>query len=196
MQQREFASLEWNSAPMPGSSGPVQLALLPRLGDGGFRAFVRFPAGWARLAAGHYPVAEEFLVLEGDLTLDGRTWHAGGYAWIAAGRVRSISRSDSGCLAFAWFGGAPRWQAGAPATPAAEADLAFAHWRDAPRHVLRAGPGHATCVIGKAGPRALDGLAAPFELLALDGYTWCADTAECPAGFDAGPVLVRNAYPH
>ena len=47
-----------------------------------------------------------------------------------------------------------------------------------------------------AGQRSLDGLAAPFELLALDGYTWCADTAKCPAGFDAGPVLVRNRYSH
>ena len=196
MQERAFASLEWNSAPMPGSSGPVQLAPLPHLGDGGFRAFVRFPAGWSRLQAGHYPVAEEFLVLQGDLTLDGRTWHAGGYAWIAARRVRSTTRSDGGCLAFAWFGGAPRWQGGAPATPAADADHAFAHWRDAPQHVLRAGPGHATCVIEKAAPQALGRLAAPYELLALDGYAWCADAADCPPGFDAGPLLVRNRYSH
>ena len=196
MLQREFAGLEWKSAPMPGSSGPVQLAALPRLGDGGFRAFVRFPPGWARPQSGHYAVAEEFLVLQGDLTLDGRTWHAGGYAWIAAGRVRSASGSDGGCLAFAWFGGAPHWHAGAPATPAAGADLAFAHWRDAPLHVLRSGPGHATCVIDKAAPRSLDGLAAPYELLTLDSFAWCADAAECPAGFCAGPVLVRNCYSH
>jgi hypothetical protein len=48
---------------MPGGSGPVEIALLPRLPDEGFRAFVRFP----RLVApevGHYAVPEEFLVLE------------------------------------------------------------------------------------------------------------------------------------
>ena len=65
-----FAELEWQSAPMRGSNGAVALARLPDLGDGAFRAFVRFPAGWSRPGAGHYAVAEQFLVLGGDLTLD------------------------------------------------------------------------------------------------------------------------------
>src|SRR5687768_14412821 len=110
-----FASLDWNVADMPASNVSVQLAQLPRAADGAFRAFVRFPAGWARPAAGHYPVAEEFFILDGDLQLNDMTWRAGGYAWIPARRMRSASRSESGCLAFAWFASAPRWIPGEPA---------------------------------------------------------------------------------
>ena len=73
---------------MPGGSGPVQLALLPRLPDNAFRAFVRFPPGWSRPEAGHYPDPEEFVVLEGELGLNGMTWRAGDYAWIPARCLR------------------------------------------------------------------------------------------------------------
>ena len=100
---------------MPGANLPVQLARLPELSDGAFRAFVRFPAGWSRPSAGHYPVAEEFLVLEGELRLNAATWRGGGYAWLAANRVRADSCSEPGCLAFAWFAGMPRWIPGVPA---------------------------------------------------------------------------------
>jgi hypothetical protein len=193
MSIHAFAMLDWKPAPMPESNGPVQLAHLPDLGDGGFRAFVRFPAGWSRPAPGHYTMAEEFLVLQGDLSIDDRTWHAGGYAWIAARRVRTGTRSDGGCLAFAWFGGTPRWQHGVPATPATEADRHFSHWRDAPEGVLRAGPGHATCIIEQPASAALAALLPPCELLALDNHGWCADATKYPAGFGAGPLLAR--YP-
>ena len=62
MHELAFASLTWREAPMPGAA-PVQMALLPKLADGGFRAFVRFPKGWSRPDVGHYAVAEEFVSL-------------------------------------------------------------------------------------------------------------------------------------
>ena len=68
---------------MPGAT-PVQMALLPKLDDGGFRAFVRFPKGWSRPDAGHYAVADEFVVLDGELSLNGETWQRGGHAWVPA----------------------------------------------------------------------------------------------------------------
>jgi len=68
---------------MPGAS-PVEMALLPKLADGGFRAFVRFPPGWSRADLGHYAVAEEFVVLEGSLSLNGQTWGASAHVWIPA----------------------------------------------------------------------------------------------------------------
>lgn len=158
-----FAALEWRATAMPGAATPVELARLPRLADGAFRAFVRFPAGWSRAEAGHYPVAEEFLVVEGDLQLNGATWEAGGYAWIPAFRARRDLGSRSGCLVFAWFGGPPDWRAGrAPANEPASGDRAFAHWREAPAidgvHVLHEGPGHRSWVAqgGASGAAALE----------------------------------------
>ena len=103
---------------MPGASGPVALARLPRQPDGAFRAYVRFSPGWSRREAGHYAEAEEFLVLEGALSLNGITWRAGDCACVPAYCVRRDMHSASGCLVFARFDAAPRWIAGVPASPA------------------------------------------------------------------------------
>ena len=116
MHELAFAALTWRKAAMPGAT-PVEMALLPKLSDGGFRAFVRFPKGWSRPDVGHYAVAEEFVVLEGSLSLSGQTWPAGGHAWIPAFQRRHDLASSTGCLVFAWFGGTPRWIAGEPAQP-------------------------------------------------------------------------------
>lgn len=151
MHQLPFASLSWREAPMPGAS-PVAMALLPKLPDGGFRAFVRFPAGWFRPDVGHYAVAEEFLVLEGELALNGRSWKRGDLAWIPAWTLRRDLGSSSGCLVFAWFGGTPRWLPGEPAQ-AAE------------------GPRHRTSIEGRELVRLVSDVR---ETLNLDDYTWRA----------------------
>lgn len=151
MHELTFASLTWREAPMPGAS-PVAMALLPKLPDGGFRAFVRFPAGWSRPDAGHYAVAEEFLVLEGELALNGKRWKSGDLAWIPAWTVRRDLGSTTGCLVFAWFGGTPRWLPGEPAR-AAE------------------GPRHRTSIEGRELVRLAPGVR---ETLNLDNYAWRA----------------------
>ena len=137
---------------MPGAS-PVAMALLPKLPDGGFRAFVRFPAGWFRPDVGHYAVAEEFLVLEGELELNGISRKRGDLAWIPAWTLRRDLGSTTGCLVFAWFGGTPRWIAGEPARAAA-------------------GPRNRTSIEGPELVRLLPGEAR--ETLSLDDYTWRA----------------------
>jgi hypothetical protein len=121
----KLLDLQWREAPMTGGSGPVQLALLPRLPDNAFRAFVRFPPGWSRPQAGHYPDPEEFVVLEGELGLNGMTWRAGDYAWIPARCMRRDMHSAPGCLVLAWFGAPPRWIPGPPATPADSEAIVF-----------------------------------------------------------------------
>lgn len=136
---------------MPGAS-PVAMALLPKLSDGGFRAFVRFPAGWSRPGVGHYAVAEEFLVLEGELGLSGTTWRPHSLVWVPAWQRRHGLQSPSGCLVFAWFGGTPRWLSGEPAQPAG------------------GGPAHRTSVDA----RELVRLGATRETLSLDDYRWRA----------------------
>ena len=195
-----FAALEWQTAPMPGSNGPVELARLPLLGDQAFRAFVRFPPGWARPDAGHYVVPEEFMVLEGDLTLNGRTWHEGGYAWIPAGRVRKGSRSTGGCLAFAWFGGVPRWVAGDAAIPVSDIDVHFAHWREAPirdagdglhARVLRAATDHSTWVVEEAAPGKLAKLGAACEMLSLVDHTLSWNEPVDATASRGGALLLR-----
>jgi len=169
---------------MPGANLPVQLARMPELSDGAFRAFVRFPAGWSRPGAGHYPVAEEFLVLEGELRLNAATWRGGGYAWLAANRVRADSCSERGCLAFAWFAGMPRWVPGLPTNSALSADVAFSHWRNAAGGKLYAGPEHHTWVLpGRQIPEGC-------EALDLVDLCWRADARSEPLA-DRSSVLAR-----
>lgn len=180
MHHLAFASLTWRDAPMPGAS-PIRMALLPKLEDGAFRAFVRFPPGWARVQRGHYEAAEEFIVLEGELALDERSWTAGGYMWIAPLRLRTHLRSQTGCLVFATFSSPPRWIAADP-TKEAEADIAYAHWRDAPRdqvgHCLRPGSW-----VTEHPP------AKPCETLGLRSFAWSAPAAPQPAG---EPLFARS----
>ena len=195
-----FNALEWHSAPMPGSNGPVELARLPQFDDQAFRAFVRFPAGWARPGAGHYAVPEEFLILDGDLSLNGITWKTGGYAWIPARRVRSGSSSAGGCLAFAWFGGMPRWVAGEPAAPTSEAEVSFMHWCEAPQRAmdenlnareLRGGTEHATWLVEQATSDMVRKLGASHEALCLRDRAWTYDGPIAPSIGDTGAWLVR-----
>jgi len=161
MHELSFASLTWREAPMPGGSGPVALALLPRLPDDAFRAFVRFPAGWSRPEPGYYEVAEEFLVLEGELGLNGRIWRGGEYAWIPARHPRRDLQSVPGCLVLAWFGSAPRWIAGPPEKAASDA-----------------GPPHQTRIDTASFRRSS---AALLETLDLRDYTWSTSVAPVSA---------------
>jgi hypothetical protein len=104
--------LDWRSVPMPGASGPVQVARLPTQLDGAYRVYVRFPPGWSRPGPGHYAVAEEFEVLEGDLAIDGQAWRAGDRVSIPPRLTRVNTRTAGGCLALARFAGEPRWISG------------------------------------------------------------------------------------
>ena len=168
-----FDALEWREAPMPGGSGPVQLALLPRLPDKAFRAFVRFPPGWSRAETGHYAVPEEFLVLEGALGLDGSTWRAGGYAWIPARRMRRNLHTPEGCLVFAWFAAPPRWICAAAVEAPVLPEVRFAHWRDAPEGRLYDGPEHRTCIVdGRQLARSATASDEHCETLDLQSLAW------------------------
>ena len=179
MHHVAFASLTWRDAPMPGAS-PIRMALLPKLEDGAFRAFVRFPPGWAREQRGHYEAAEEFIVLEGDLALDERDWNEGGYAWIAPWRARTHLRSKGGCLVFATFSSTPRWIAADPAREA-EPDVTYAHWRGAPRDEI----GHRL----RAGTWVTPHPPQPCETLDLRSFAWSAPGAAQPAG---EPLFARR----
>jgi len=101
--------LQWREVTIPDSAPPVAVARLRDEADGGYWALVRFPPGWSRPSTGHYPVDEEFWLLEGDLEMSGATYGPGSGARVAAGAPRSESRSTGGALALARFAGPPRW---------------------------------------------------------------------------------------
>ncbi|MFG1943667.1 cupin domain-containing protein [Nonomuraea sp. NPDC048826] len=113
--------LEWREVTMPASSGPVRLVRLHAAGEASV-SLVSFPAGWSRPATGHYPCAEEFVVLDGMISVSGTDFPAGTYAYLPPGAPRTASvAGPDGCLAVAWFSGPPAWQDGLPEGDAPQA---------------------------------------------------------------------------
>lgn len=105
--------LAWRPFTIPGSGPPVELVRLEvDRADGSSSSMVRFPAGWSRPAAGHYVCGEEFVVLDGELTVSGVVYGPGDRGWIPAGGTRAGSRTATGVLALAWFDGIPTWVEG------------------------------------------------------------------------------------
>ncbi|MEU8343313.1 hypothetical protein AB0C74_16585 [Spirillospora sp. NPDC048832] len=111
--------LPWKPFTIPGSNEPV---LLLRLevdpADGSSTSLVRFPPGWSRPGLGRYACGEEFVVLDGELTVSGVVYGRGDRGWIAPGTTRRASASPEGALALAWFFGVPAWTDGEGAAPA------------------------------------------------------------------------------
>jgi len=59
---------------------------------------VRYPAGWRREGAIHYPCDDEFYVLSGDLTISGTTYTEHSYGFFPAGFAQRGSHSERGAL--------------------------------------------------------------------------------------------------
>lgn len=78
---------------------------------------VRYPAGWRRHAPEHLTCHEEFLVLEGELEVNGRRYGLHQYGFFPAGYVRSEAASPNGATVLTMFYGAPQIVAGAPDAP-------------------------------------------------------------------------------
>jgi len=93
-------------APMPGANRQLDLLRLDSPPDR-FSILGRFPAGFERTVPGGYAAAEEFLVLDGELELEGRLLRRGDLTVVPAGYPRTEMRTEQGCLVLAWFGGLP-----------------------------------------------------------------------------------------
>jgi hypothetical protein len=89
---------------IPGSNLPVRRTRLD-----GMSALVRFPPGWARPGRGHYLAGEEFVLLEGELSVSGITYAAGHHGWLPAGTLRHSGAAPGGALAFTAFAGEDTW---------------------------------------------------------------------------------------
>lgn len=100
--------LRWRTFLMPFTDIPVRLAPLRRDAAGGATAvLVRFPAGWARPACVAYGSDEEFLLLSGELRMNGVTHRPGVRVLVPAGTPRQASSTPRGAVAVAWFTGDP-----------------------------------------------------------------------------------------
>jgi hypothetical protein len=96
---------------LPGAAQPTMHRLLHADPGQAQAHAVRFPPNWTR-TGGRYSVAEEIVVLRGDLLIGGVQLSSGEYGWVPASAHRSHSEvGAAGCLAVAWFAGAPRWEA-------------------------------------------------------------------------------------
>ena len=101
---------EWAPFDIPGGNAAVQMALLDH--DSVTRArtvLVRFPAGWTRGEAGSYVAAEDLVLLEGTLRMNGALWQAGDWAFVPARGLRAQMLTDDGALAYARFLGPAKW---------------------------------------------------------------------------------------
>lgn len=108
----------WRALGIPGAAPPVQLARLHADAlTGASVLLVSFPPGWHRPGTGHYLVGEEFVVLRGDLRVNGERFAAGDWAWAPPLASRAASRSAGGALALAWFSGKARWRDGPGQAP-------------------------------------------------------------------------------
>ncbi len=94
----------WIAAPMPGASHPLDLVRLASA-PGRFTILARFPAGFARLEPGGYHATEEFLVLEGELEIDDKTYRRGDLTVVPSDYRRGSMRAPGGCRVLAWFDG-------------------------------------------------------------------------------------------
>ena len=105
---------DWTGVTMPAASAPVRLVRLHAdEATGSSVSLVSFPPAWSRPGAGHYTCAEEFVVLEGRISVSGTAYPAGAHAFLPALATRAASVVDAdGCLAVAWFSGPPRWRDG------------------------------------------------------------------------------------
>lgn len=89
---------------MPGANLGFELVPLASAGET-FAILGRFPAGFDRSAVGGYFSAEEFLVLDGSLEIEGQQYVRGDLTFIPSYFLRTRMLSPQGCTVLAWFGG-------------------------------------------------------------------------------------------
>lgn len=180
------ADLPWRSITIPGSAPQVELVRLHAdARTSASVSLVRFPAGWYRPGIGHYHCAELFVVLKGSIEVSGLHYAEGYYGYLPARASRVDSRSREGCLAVAWFSGAPAWSAGPPPVPPDEAPRRGRF--GVPRQLLDIGGGACRCDPVPAGP-----VAVTTELLWPESGKWCLVPSGAVPPLLPGSALLRR----
>lgn len=183
--------LRFRPVTIPGSAPNVDLVRLHvDAARSASVSLVRFPAGWQRPGSGHFPCAEEFHVLRGELVVSGVRYAEGDYAYLPPRVTRTDSASPTGCLALAWFSGPPTWVDEisdlAPAPQSARRGPADACRRDPTPDV----PGR-SCVVSES-PSHVD---VPTELVSLSAWRWTLVHPGEPVPVLPGPIFLRTWEP-
>ncbi len=74
---------------------------------------LRYPKGWSRTEPEYCTAHEEFLVLDGSITINGQTYITHQYAFFPAGYTRQAASSEEGCVLLTNFADRPEIKSGA-----------------------------------------------------------------------------------
>lgn len=94
----------WRQVPMTGSNAALDVVPLASA-PGALTMVARFPAGFERLVPGGYEASEEFLVLDGEIELEGVAYARGALTFLPPRYLRTGMVSPGGCTVLAWWGG-------------------------------------------------------------------------------------------
>lgn len=103
--------LPWQRG-VPGTAArdDVEAKVLSRDSESGACSLlVRYPAGWVRATPERLAADEEFLVLEGQLAINGRSYRP--YGYLPAGYERRVAAAPGGAVILTFFEGAPHARA-------------------------------------------------------------------------------------
>ena len=108
--------LPWSAATLAGiRPGAEARTLSLDEATGACSLLVHYPSGWRREGVEHFGVDEEFLVVDGSLTVRGHSYGEKGYAHLPAGAPRDgMAAGPAGAVVLTFFSGAPMAIAGAP----------------------------------------------------------------------------------
>ncbi len=172
---------------MPGANYPLDLVRLQSVGDT-LAILGRFRPGFERPVAGGYAVAEEFVVLEGTLELEGGIVDQGTLCFIPAHHVRAPMRSPQGCTVLAWFSGPPQFHNAKDLAEPEIASVAMAQVREAPIEAVLLCTTEAVWRVDHPRRLVSSGLQADVVDLAL---TYWAHLDSDQPDLPPGPVLAR-----
>lgn len=120
---------------MPGAN--LGLSLVPLDSDPPtFAILGRFPKGFVRVSPGGYLAAEEFVVLDGYLEIEGARYRSGALVHIPARFLRTEMRAPHGCTVLAWFGGDAEFRTPDYLTPPATSAVSSVDLKVAPTGVV------------------------------------------------------------
>jgi hypothetical protein len=107
--------LPWTEGIYGGGRAGVQVRTLSLDTETGASSLVvRYSPAWRREGPEHVVTDEEFLVLRGELEINGVVYDELAYGFLPAGHVRHSSSSAKGALVLTFFEGEPRAEPGDP----------------------------------------------------------------------------------
>ncbi len=105
--------LPWETSRLPEPLGVLDCKVLSMDDQTGACSIIlRYPAGWVRSQTEHLGSAHEFLVLEGELEINGQAYGLDCYGYLPAGLKRYSTSSERGAVVLTFFDNAPEIYSG------------------------------------------------------------------------------------